>query len=155
MKNGYATIIRSAKKNDADQANSIFAHPLYLVGSAECIMSCSNPIKPSLTTIDAIEPSMKQKRPDYAKRYDKVIFQYNNARSHVAKPIKETLEALNGMSYPPYSFQMLFPITIYFDEWLMRLSSAFIIMKILKNGLIREYSNVSFFRCGIHLLSER
>ena len=77
---------------------------------------------------------MKQKRPDYAKRHDRVIFQYNNGRSHVAKPIKETLEALNGISYPPYSLQMLFPITTYFDEWLMRLSSAFIIMKILKMG---------------------
>jgi len=47
------------KKNGADQANSIFAHPLYLEGSAECIMT--NPIKPSLTTIDAFEPSIEVK----------------------------------------------------------------------------------------------
>ena len=47
---------------------------------------------------------LKQKRPDYEKRHDKLIFQYDNARSYVAKPIKETLEVLNWnvLSHPPY-----------------------------------------------------
>jgi len=39
--------------------------------------------------------ALKQKRPDYAKRHDKMIYQVDNARPHVTKPIKETLEAFN------------------------------------------------------------
>ena len=74
-------------------------------------MSYSSLTKPSLrsvtvTTIDAIEPSiMKFKRPQYAKRHDKVIFQHGNARAHVAKVVKETLEALKWdvLPHPPYS----------------------------------------------------
>jgi len=48
--------------------------------------------------------ALKQKRSDYAKRRDKVIFQRDNARPHVAKPIKETLEALKWdvLLYPLY-----------------------------------------------------
>ena len=48
---------------------------------------------------------MKFKRPQNAKRHDKVIFQHDNAPSHVAKVVKETLEALNWdvPPHPPYS----------------------------------------------------
>ncbi|UYV65331.1 hypothetical protein LAZ67_3003970 [Cordylochernes scorpioides] len=38
--------------------------------------------------------ALKIKRPLYAKRHDKVIYQHDNARPHVAKVVKETLEAL-------------------------------------------------------------
>ena len=49
--------------------------------------------------------ALKFKRPQYAKRHDKVIFQHDNARPHVAKVVKETLEALNWdvLPHPPYS----------------------------------------------------
>ena len=45
------------------------------------------------------------KRPQYAKRHDKVIFRHDNARPHVAKVVKETSEALNWdvLPYPSYS----------------------------------------------------
>ena len=45
------------------------------------------------------------KRPQYAKRHDKVIFLRDNARSHVAKMVKKALEALNWDVLPhlPYS----------------------------------------------------
>ncbi|UYV84375.1 hypothetical protein LAZ67_X001965 [Cordylochernes scorpioides] len=45
------------------------------------------------------------KRPLYAKRHDKVIYQHDNARPHVAKVVKETLEALqwNVLPHPLYS----------------------------------------------------
>ncbi|KAG5318824.1 MOS1T transposase, partial [Pseudoatta argentina] len=48
--------------------------------------------------------ALRQKWPDYAKRHE-VIFQYNDARPHVAKSVKETLEALNWdvLSHPSYS----------------------------------------------------
>ena len=49
--------------------------------------------------------ALKLKRPQYAKRHDKVIFQYDNARPHVAKVVKETLEAIQWdvLPHPPYS----------------------------------------------------
>ena len=49
--------------------------------------------------------ALKFKRPQQAKRQDKVIFQHDNARSHVAEVVKETLEALNWdvLPHPPYS----------------------------------------------------
>ena len=49
--------------------------------------------------------TLKLKRPQYTKRHDKVIFQHDNARPHVAKVVKDTLEALNWdvLPHPPYS----------------------------------------------------
>ncbi|GFV22958.1 mariner Mos1 transposase [Trichonephila clavipes] len=51
------------------------------------------------TTINAI------KRPHHAKRHEKVIFQLDNARSHVEKVVKVTLEALQWdvLPHPLYS----------------------------------------------------
>ena len=45
------------------------------------------------------------KRPQYAKRHDKVFFQHDNTWPHVAKVFKKTLEALNWdvLPHPPYS----------------------------------------------------
>ncbi|UYV74220.1 Iav [Cordylochernes scorpioides] len=49
--------------------------------------------------------ALKIKRPLYAKRHDKVIYQHDNARPHVAKVVKETLEALQWdvLPHPLYS----------------------------------------------------
>ncbi|UYV62912.1 hypothetical protein LAZ67_2002436 [Cordylochernes scorpioides] len=49
--------------------------------------------------------ALKIKRPLYAKRHDKVIYQHDNARRHVAKVVKETLEALQWdvLPHPLYS----------------------------------------------------
>ncbi|UYV68422.1 hypothetical protein LAZ67_5004284 [Cordylochernes scorpioides] len=49
--------------------------------------------------------ALKIKRPLYAKRHDKVIYQHYNARPHVAKVVKETLEALQWdvLPHPLYS----------------------------------------------------
>ncbi|EFN78030.1 Histone-lysine N-methyltransferase SETMAR, partial [Harpegnathos saltator] len=46
------------------------------------------------------------KRPEYAKRFDKVIFKHDNARPHVGKIVKATLEVLGWdlvLPQPPYS----------------------------------------------------
>ncbi|UYV82070.1 hypothetical protein LAZ67_21000657 [Cordylochernes scorpioides] len=49
--------------------------------------------------------ALKIKRPLYAKRHDKVIYQHDNARPHVAKVVKETLEALQwDVPTPPVLF---------------------------------------------------
>ncbi|UYV82194.1 hypothetical protein LAZ67_21001313 [Cordylochernes scorpioides] len=49
--------------------------------------------------------ALKIKRPLYAKRHDKVIYQHDNVRPHVAKVVKETLEALQWdvLPHPLYS----------------------------------------------------
>lgn len=48
--------------------------------------------------------ALKENQPQYSKRHDKVIFQHDNARPHVAKPVKDTLEALGWdvLPHPPY-----------------------------------------------------
>ncbi|GBM37090.1 Mariner Mos1 transposase [Araneus ventricosus] len=48
---------------------------------------------------------LKETRPLYEKRQDKVILQHDNARPHVAKPVKTYLETLKWevLPHPPYS----------------------------------------------------
>ncbi|GBP04116.1 Mariner Mos1 transposase [Eumeta japonica] len=52
-----------------------------------------------------LSPSLKQKWPLYKQRYDKVILLHDNARGHVAKPVKTYLETHHWevLSHPPYS----------------------------------------------------
>ncbi|KAG5326261.1 MOS1T transposase, partial [Pseudoatta argentina] len=49
--------------------------------------------------------ALKEKRPLYAQRHDKVILLHDNARPHVAKPVKIYLETLKWevLPHPPYS----------------------------------------------------
>ena len=49
--------------------------------------------------------AVKDKRPQYDGRHDKVILQHNNARLHVAKTVQETLQVLNWeiLPHPSYS----------------------------------------------------
>lgn len=49
--------------------------------------------------------ALREKRPQYADRHDKVILQHDNARPHVAAPVKKYLETLKWevLPHPPYS----------------------------------------------------
>ncbi|KAG5324822.1 MOS1T transposase, partial [Pseudoatta argentina] len=49
--------------------------------------------------------ALKEKRPLYAQRHDKVILLHDNARPHVAKPVETYLETLKWevLPHPPYS----------------------------------------------------
>lgn len=49
--------------------------------------------------------ALKEKRPLYEQRHDKVILLHDNARPHVAKPVKTYLETLQWdvLPHPPYS----------------------------------------------------
>jgi len=44
--------------------------------------------------------SLLKKRPEYQKRQHKVIFLHDNAPSHTAKPVRDTLEALSWEVLP-------------------------------------------------------
>ena len=46
-----------------------------------------------------------EKQPEWARRHVKVILQHDNAPSHTAKVVNNTLKALNWeiLSHPPYS----------------------------------------------------
>ncbi|GFU99460.1 mariner Mos1 transposase [Trichonephila clavipes] len=63
--------------------------------------------------------ALKDKRPHYNERHDKVILQHDNARPHVAKVVKTYLETLKWKSNPTrYILQTLLPqIITCFDQW--------------------------------------
>ena len=52
--------------------------------------------------------ALREKRPQYEQRHEKVILQHDNARPHVAKPVKTYLEMLKWevLSHPPYSLDI-------------------------------------------------
>ncbi|KAG5346656.1 ABCG1 protein, partial [Acromyrmex charruanus] len=104
--------------------------------------------------------ALKQKRPEYFERHDKIILLHDNARPHVAKPVKTYLETLKWevLPHPPYSpdiapsnyhlfrslahslceqkFTSYEDCTKWFDSWI-------------------SSKDEQFFRRGIHSLPER
>ena len=104
--------------------------------------------------------ALKVKRPEYAKRHDKVVFQHDNARPHVARTVKETLEALNWdvLPHPPYSpdiapsdYHLFRPMTHGLAE--QRFTSYEDTKKWVDSWIASK--DESFFRRGIHMLPER
>ena len=49
--------------------------------------------------------ALREKRPQYEQRHEQVILLHDNARPHVAKPVKTYLETLKWevLPHPPYS----------------------------------------------------
>ena len=103
---------------------------------------------------------LKEKRPQYNERHDKVILQHDNARPHVASAVKTYLETLKWevLPHPPYS-----PDIAPSDYYLFRS---------MTHGLAEQHftsyedtkkwvdswiasKDVSFFRRGIQMLPER
>ena len=52
-----------------------------------------------------LNQALREKRPEYQKRQHKVILLHDNAPSHTAKPVKETIEAFSWeiLSHAAYS----------------------------------------------------
>ena len=57
------------------------------------------------TKLMRLTRALREKRPQYEQRYEKVILQHNNAQPHAAKPVKTYLETLKWeiLPHPPYS----------------------------------------------------
>ncbi|KAG5317635.1 MOS1T transposase, partial [Pseudoatta argentina] len=107
-----------------------------------------------------LNQALKEKRPLYAQRHDKVILLHDNARPHVAKPVKTYLETLKWevLPHPLYSPDIA--------------PSDFHLFRSMAHGLadrrFHSYEeaqkwidswiaskDMSFFRRGIHVLPER
>ena len=57
------------------------------------------------TQLIRLEIAIAEKRPEYATRHEVIIFHHNNARAHVAIPVKNYLEnsGWEVLPHPPYS----------------------------------------------------
>jgi len=103
---------------------------------------------------------LKEKRPQYEQRYDKVILQHDNARLHVAQAVKTYLETLKWevLSHPPYS-----PDIAPSDYHLFRsMTHSLSEQKFSSYEDIKQWvdwwiasKDGDFFRRGICMLSER
>ena len=90
------------------------------------------------TQLMRLSRALKEKRAHYS-RHDKIILLHDNARPHVAAPVKTYMETLNWevLPHPPYSPDIV--PSICFDRWRMAcLSSTSHHMKISKIGSIIE-----------------
>jgi len=103
---------------------------------------------------------LREKRPEYKHRHDKVIFLHDNARPHVAKVVKKYLETLKWdiLPHPPYS-----PDIAPSDYWLFRrmqhdlAGHRFTSFAEIENWLLTWITSKdeTFFRDGIQKLPER
>ncbi|KAG5325402.1 MOS1T transposase, partial [Pseudoatta argentina] len=104
--------------------------------------------------------ALKEKRPLYAQRHDKVILLHDNARPHVAKPVKTYLETLKWevLPHPLYSpdiassdFHLFRSMAHGLADW--RFHSYEEAQKWIDSLIASK--DMSFFRRGIYVLPER
>lgn len=112
------------------------------------------------TQLMRLTRALKEKRPEYGDRHDKIIFLHDNARPHVAKPVKTYIETTKWevLPHPPYSPDIA--------------PSDYHLFRSMSHGLSEEHftsyedckkwvdswiasKDDSFFRRGIRMLPER
>ncbi|KAG5317273.1 MOS1T transposase, partial [Pseudoatta argentina] len=104
--------------------------------------------------------ALKEKRPLYAQRHDKMILLHDNARPHVAKPVKTYLETLKWevLPHPPYS-PGIAPSDFHLFRSMAhgladrRFHSYEEAQKWIDSWIASK--DMSFFRRGIHVLPDR
>lgn len=104
--------------------------------------------------------ALKEKRPLYEQRHDKVILLHDNARPHVAQSVKTYLETLKWevLPHPPYS-----PDIAPSDYYLFRsMAHGLAEQRFHSHEDTKKWidswiaaKDESFFRRGIHMLPER
>ena len=112
------------------------------------------------TQLMRLSRALKDKRPQYSERHDKVILLHDNARPHVARVVKTYLETLKWevLPHPPYS-----PDVAPSDYHLFRsmahdlAEQHFRSYKDVKKWIVSwiAYKDEQFFRRGIRTLPER
>jgi len=131
-----------------------------MLGSAWCrIMSCSNRTRPLLGLSseynwwDWAEHSRKKHAHDYS-RHDKIILLHDNARPHVAAPVKTYLETLKWevLPHPLYSPDIAPSDYHLFRSMTNGLSEQHFTYEDTKN--YQWLDSLKRWR-GIHMLSER
>jgi len=104
--------------------------------------------------------TLKEKRPEWDGRHEKVILLHDNARPHVAKPVQKYLEGLNWEILPPPPYS---PDIAPSDYHLFRsIQSALIGERFTSYESIANWLNewikskeLEFFVRGIRMLPER
>ena len=101
---------------------------------------------------------LQHKRPEYAKRHEKVILHHDDARHHFAKLVKETLLGCEVLPHPPYSTDIALSYYHLFRSMQSALTgeklSSFADMKNWRDNWIAS-KTTEFFYSGIHLSPER
>ena len=71
------------------------------------------------TQLMRLSRALREKRPQYEQRHEKMILQHDNARPHVAKPVKTYLETLKWefLPHPSYSPDIA-PSDYYLFRWM-------------------------------------
>lgn len=112
------------------------------------------------TQLIRLKRAIVEKRPEYATRHESIIFHHDNARPHVATPVKNYLEnsGWEVLSHPPYSPDLA-PSDYYLFRSMQnalsgtRFTSADGIKNWLDSFLAAKPEK--FFWDGIHKLPER
>lgn len=112
------------------------------------------------TQLMRLSRALKEKRAHYYSRHDKIILLHDNARPHVAAPVKTYLETLNWevLPHPPYSPDLAPSDYHLFRSMAHGLSEQrFTSYEDTKNwvDLWIASKDEEFFRLGIRMLPER
>jgi len=99
----------------------------------------------------SLSRALREKRPKYEQRYDKVILLHDNTRPHVTKVVKKYLETLKWdvLPHPPYS-----PDIASSDYWSKDAASYRFFRRNRKLAPKFASKDESFFRDGIRKLPE-
>ena len=107
-----------------------------------------------------LKREIAEKRPEYATRHEAIIFHHDNARPHVATPVKNYLEnsGWEVLPHPPYSLDLA--PSDYHLFWSMQnvlTGIRFTSEQGIKNWLdsFLAAKPAQFFWDGIHKLPER
>ena len=112
------------------------------------------------TQLIRLKRAIAEKRPEYVTRHEAIIFHHDNARPHVAIPVKNYLEnsGLEALPHPPYS-----PDLASSDYYLFRsMQNALTGIRFTSEQGIKNWFDsflatkpAQFFWDGIHKFPER
>ena len=177
MKNGSITTTPSAKKSSVKPGQPAKSTAKPNIRGAKvmlCIWWDQNgmlyyePLKPGetinreryRTQLIRLKRAIAEKRPEYATRYEAIIFHHDNVQPHVAIPVKDYLENSGWavLPNPPYSPDLA-PSDYHFSRSMQNALTGkrFTLEQGIKNclDLLLVDKPAQFFWDGIHKLPEK